>query len=190
MRLRPKVPRQHLLALRFHDARIRGRFASCRQEGASVQPQALGERNSFSQCSPVVLKNQVDREFGAAGIADRSDPHTAWTEYIEENADRLDGAGFAGYQRGGCAVAHIGAGAGYGCLYERNAGARCAPSKPGNFVRSAGRCADHDWPRRACGVLKLAEQRFNLFSTIECNNNRSGSAASSRPEAATMPPDA
>jgi hypothetical protein len=67
-------------------------------------------------------------------------------------------------------------GAGYRSLYEGNAGACRAPSQPGNFVRSAGRCADHDWPRSACGVLNLAEQRFNLFSTIDCNNNRSGSA--------------
>ncbi len=90
MRLRRKIPRQHLFSLGVHHARIGGGLARGSEESSCIEAEAFGEDNAFRQRRPVVLQDQIDRELGAAGIADLSDIDPPRTENVEDSTGGFD----------------------------------------------------------------------------------------------------
>ena len=75
--LRRKIAAQHLRSLGVHHLRIGGRALCNFQEGIGIEAELFGEHQAFGERQPVQTENEIDRQFGAAAVADIADMKAA-----------------------------------------------------------------------------------------------------------------
>ena len=85
MRLRRKIPRQHLVSLGVHHGRICRGLARDREERSGTsRPRLSANDNALGERRAVVLQDQVERKLGAAGVADPADLDPLRAENVQD----------------------------------------------------------------------------------------------------------
>jgi hypothetical protein len=168
--LRREIARDHLLTLGVHDLRIgRGRprhLQECRQ----IEPDALGEHHALGERHAIEAQDQIDRELGAAAVADLADMEALRKQHVEHRLG-LGGDGFvAADQADTVAVANLLAGARHR-RFEKPQLALYALAKRGDAVGIAGRGAQHDLARRGSGK-RVSDDIFGLIGVEHRKHDR------------------
>ena len=82
------------------------------QEGIGIEAELFGKHQPLGERQPVQPENEIDRQFGAAAIADVADMKAAREQRIENVGKLLRNGRIASDQRNPVAVPHLFAGAG------------------------------------------------------------------------------
>src|SRR5580693_5015849 len=78
-----EIAADHFWSLGVHDLRGRGRTARDVQERRRVEPEAGGKDQPFGERQAVEAENEIDRELGAAAVADLADVKTLREQRVE-----------------------------------------------------------------------------------------------------------
>src|SRR5580704_3183192 len=81
--LRREIAADHFWSFGVHDLRGRGRAAGDVEERRRIEPEAGGKDQTFGERQAVEAEDEIDRELGAAAIADLADVKTLGEQRVE-----------------------------------------------------------------------------------------------------------
>ena len=152
-----EVAADHLAALDVHDLRIGRRRAHHLEERRGIEPEPLGERQPFRQRQPVEAEDEIDRELGAAAVADLADVEIGREQRAQDRLDFGRGLRIAADQADAFAARHLAARTG-----DRR------------FEQTQARAASRARPARRCG----RDRRCWRTSTMRCEPSPSAGSNS------------
>ena len=110
---RRKIAAHHFRPFGLHHLRIGGRAARHLKKSRGVETKPLGKDQALRQSEAIEAEDQIDRELGAAAIADFADVEAADEQRVEHVCHIVGDRNVAADQRNTVAAAHLIAGAGH-----------------------------------------------------------------------------
>jgi hypothetical protein len=144
-----KVARHHFWSLSVHHLRGRRRGPGDIEECGLVEAEPRGKYQTFGQRQAIKPEDQIDRELGAAAIADLSHVEALGEENVQDRGCGLCDLRIAADKADAVTVAHLRARSG-NRRFEETKLLFDARAERGQLIRVAGAGADDDFTSR-CG---------------------------------------